>query len=24
MATFWLPIPVGWICYLGLQRRGIL
>jgi uncharacterized membrane protein YbhN (UPF0104 family)/tRNA A-37 threonylcarbamoyl transferase component Bud32 len=24
MATFWLPIPVGWICFLGLRRRGIL
>jgi glycosyltransferase 2 family protein len=23
-ATFWLPIPVGWISYLQLQRRGIL
>lgn len=24
MATFWLPIPVGWISYLVLQRRGVL
>ena len=24
MATFWLPIPVGWICYVVLQRRGVL
>jgi glycosyltransferase 2 family protein len=24
MATFWLPIPVGWVSYLVLQRRGIL
>jgi uncharacterized membrane protein YbhN (UPF0104 family) len=24
MATFWLPIPVGWICYLALRRRGVL
>ena len=23
-ATFWLPIPFGWISYLDLQRRGIL
>ena len=23
-ATFWLPIPVGWISYLELRRRGIL
>ncbi|MGZ4433805.1 MAG: lysylphosphatidylglycerol synthase transmembrane domain-containing protein [Trebonia sp.] len=23
-ATFWLPIPAGWISYLQLQRRGIL
>jgi glycosyltransferase 2 family protein len=23
-ATFWLPIPVGWISYVVLQRRGIL
>ena len=23
-ATFWLPIPVGWISYLQLQRSGIL
>jgi len=23
-ATFWLPIPAGWISYLDLQRRGIL
>jgi uncharacterized membrane protein YbhN (UPF0104 family) len=24
MATFWLPIPVGWISYVVLQRRGVL
>jgi uncharacterized membrane protein YbhN (UPF0104 family) len=24
IATFWLPIPVGWISYLMLRRRGIL
>jgi len=24
MATFWLPIPAGWVSYLLLQRRGIL
>jgi uncharacterized membrane protein YbhN (UPF0104 family) len=24
MATFWLPIPAGWISYLMLQRRGVL
>jgi hypothetical protein len=24
MATFWVPIPAGWISYLMLQRRGIL
>jgi glycosyltransferase 2 family protein len=24
MATFWLPIPVGWVSYLVLQRRGVL
>jgi uncharacterized membrane protein YbhN (UPF0104 family) len=24
MATFWLPIPVGWISYEVLQRRGVL
>jgi uncharacterized membrane protein YbhN (UPF0104 family) len=24
VATFWLPIPAGWLCYLGLQRRGVL
>ena len=23
-ATFWLPIPVGWISYLELRRRSIL
>jgi glycosyltransferase 2 family protein len=23
-ATFWLPIPAGWISYLVLQRRGVL
>jgi hypothetical protein len=24
LATFWLPIPAGWICYLALRRRGVL
>lgn len=24
MATFWLPIPAGWISYLVLRRRGVL
>ena len=24
MATFWLPIPFGWIAYVVLQRRGVL
>jgi uncharacterized membrane protein YbhN (UPF0104 family) len=24
IATFWLPIPVGWISYLVLRRRGVL
>ena len=24
VATFWLPIPVGWLSYLGLQRSGTL
>lgn len=24
VATFWLPIPAGWLAYLGLQRRGTL
>jgi uncharacterized membrane protein YbhN (UPF0104 family) len=24
LATFWLPIPVGWVCYTLLQRRDIL
>lgn len=24
MATFWLPILVGWISYQVLQRRGVL
>jgi glycosyltransferase 2 family protein len=24
MATFWLPIPVGWVSYTVLQRRGVL
>jgi uncharacterized membrane protein YbhN (UPF0104 family) len=24
VATFWLPIPVGWLSYLGLQRHGTL
>ena len=23
-ATFWLPIPVGWVSYLELRRRDIL
>src|SRR5580692_10463288 len=24
VATFWLPIPVGWACFQVLQRRGVL
>jgi glycosyltransferase 2 family protein len=24
LATFWLPIPAGWVSYLALQRRGVL
>ena len=24
IATFWLPIPAGWLSYLWLQRRRIL
>jgi uncharacterized membrane protein YbhN (UPF0104 family) len=24
LATFWLPIPAGWVSYLVLQRRGTL
>jgi glycosyltransferase 2 family protein len=24
IATFWLPIPAGWLCFQGLQRRGEL
>lgn len=24
MATFWLPIPFGWLSYVVLQRRGAL
>jgi uncharacterized membrane protein YbhN (UPF0104 family) len=24
VATFWLPIPAGWVAYLMLRRRGIL
>jgi glycosyltransferase 2 family protein len=24
VATFWLPIPAGWLSYLWLQRRGTL
>ena len=24
MATFWLPIPFGWLSYVVLQRRGVL
>jgi len=24
MATFWLPIPAGWISYVVLHRRGVL
>jgi glycosyltransferase 2 family protein len=23
VATFWLPIPVGWVAYLVLRRRGV-
>ena len=21
-ATFWLPAPLGWVAFVGLQRRG--
>ena len=21
-ATFWLPAPIGWVAFVGLQRRG--
>ena len=24
VATFWLPIPAGWLAYLGLERSGTL
>jgi glycosyltransferase 2 family protein len=24
VATFWLPIPAGWVAYLVLRRRGVL
>ena len=24
VATFWLPIPAGWVSYLLLHRRGVL
>jgi uncharacterized protein (TIRG00374 family) len=24
VATFWLPIPAGWISYVILERKGIL
>jgi uncharacterized membrane protein YbhN (UPF0104 family) len=24
VATFWLPIPAGWVSYLVLRRRGVL
>ncbi len=24
IATFWLPIPAGWLSYVLLQRRGVL
>jgi glycosyltransferase 2 family protein len=24
VATFWLPIPAGWVTYLLLRRRGVL
>jgi uncharacterized membrane protein YbhN (UPF0104 family) len=24
LVTYWLPIPLGWIAYLALRRRGIL
>jgi uncharacterized membrane protein YbhN (UPF0104 family) len=24
IATFWLPIPAGWVSYILLQRRDIL
>jgi uncharacterized membrane protein YbhN (UPF0104 family) len=24
VATFWLPIPAGWLSYLWLRHRGTL
>jgi uncharacterized membrane protein YbhN (UPF0104 family) len=24
LVTFWLPVPVGWVAYKGLERRGAL
>ena len=24
VATFWLPIPAGWVSYLVLERNGTL
>jgi uncharacterized membrane protein YbhN (UPF0104 family) len=24
VATFWLPIPAGWVSYVILQRKGTL
>jgi uncharacterized protein (TIRG00374 family) len=24
MVTFWLPIPIGWVAFEVLQRRGVL
>jgi uncharacterized membrane protein YbhN (UPF0104 family) len=24
VATFWLPIPLGWLSYVALQRSGTL
>jgi uncharacterized membrane protein YbhN (UPF0104 family) len=24
VATFWLPIPAGWVAYMLLRRRDIL
>jgi uncharacterized protein (TIRG00374 family) len=24
IATFWLPIPMGWISFIVLQRQGVL
>jgi uncharacterized membrane protein YbhN (UPF0104 family)/tRNA A-37 threonylcarbamoyl transferase component Bud32 len=24
LVTYWLPIPLGWVAYLALERRGVL